>query len=254
MPIVKKLKIAIVSLTSCEGCEVAFVDLGKKLLDILERVEVADFKFLKDEEGKGKKVDLVFVEGSPITKEDIKKLQEARARAKVLIVIGNCAALGGVPEIKNYQKKVVSRCPLPPIKTVGDFVCVDFTVPGCPITNTELSQIIGDILNGKGPSIVTKPVCYECQNNQYDCLLQKREICFGPITLGGCKAICLKSRQGCWGCRGILSSTVKNENISNLMEKLKKEHSLKNIEEKLEVFGVKDGLERKIIEDGQKIK
>jgi hypothetical protein len=47
-------------------------------------------------------------------------------------------------------------------------------------------------------------VCNECRFVGKDCLLEKGELCLGPITLGGCGAICTASGYPCEGCRGPL--------------------------------------------------
>ena len=57
-----KPKMAIVSLTSCEGCQFVLLDLGKKFLDLVNQVEMVDFRLLEDEEDPGIDLDLVLVE------------------------------------------------------------------------------------------------------------------------------------------------------------------------------------------------
>ena len=101
----KKKKVAIVSLTACEGCQVALIDLGKRFFDFLKKVELVDFHLLEEKPFPKGKIDIVFVEGNPITKEDVKILKSVRKQAKLLAVMGNCAALGGIPEMKNYMGK-----------------------------------------------------------------------------------------------------------------------------------------------------
>jgi len=145
----KKPKIAIVSLTACEGCQVALLDLGKSFFDFLKKVELVDFALIEEQpfplpRGKaGKnKIDIVFVEGNPITKQDLELLKKIRRLSKILVVLGNCAALGGIPEMKNYQGKEktiryiyknLKNIVNPDIKEIDNFVKVDFTIPGCPI-------------------------------------------------------------------------------------------------------------------------
>src|SRR5476649_26895 len=97
---VKKPKIAIVSLTSCEGCQFALLDLGEKFLEAMSLVEMVDFRLLEDSEDAGEPIDIGFIEGNPMTKANQKTLLELRKRSKLLVVIGNCAAMGGIPEIK----------------------------------------------------------------------------------------------------------------------------------------------------------
>ena len=44
-----KPKVAIVSLTSCEGCQFALLDLGERFLDFVGKIEMVDFRLLEDE-------------------------------------------------------------------------------------------------------------------------------------------------------------------------------------------------------------
>src|SRR3989338_8657736 len=97
-------KIAIVSLTSCEGCQFAILDLGKEFIKLSDQVDLGEFRLVEEmPEDKNAVYDIAFVEGSPVTLDNKRYLKQIRRQAKKLVVLGNCAALGGVPEIKNYQ-------------------------------------------------------------------------------------------------------------------------------------------------------
>ncbi len=300
----KKLKIAIISLTSCEGCEIAVLDLGEQLVKILKNVELINFKYMMDEEvAKLDGCDVAFVEGSPLNNRDIKLLKEVRKKSKKVIALGNCAHLGCVQKIKNYRgKEDVARYVYPAstencvfekadkssklhkniLKVKKQDVCggvyesyekiennegggidkyvkVNAVIPGCPITKEEFLRCLLDLISGKDFLIKENPVCYECLNNGYECLLQKGEICLGPLTYAGCDAICLKSKQACWGCRGFLPEvTVASESsgrdsdgtgerysggaickLINLRAKLREIASDNDVESVEEVFGLK---------------
>lgn len=244
----KKLKprIAIIGLTSCEGCQFVMLDQGKRFLNWLKKVELDEFRLLEDQPMPDKNYDICFVEGNPVTAENIKLLKEMRQRSKFLVVLGNCAALGGVWELKNYQnkKRVIRqvyqsmRVPNPDIKEVNNFVKVDLTIPGCPIDGDELMEIIHQLLIAKPVRLPQNPVCEECQMRGYECLLQKGEICLGPISLAGCKAVCLKSKQACWGCRGLFEGAQ----IKNLMTYLLNNFSREQVYRVMEVFGARDSI------------
>ncbi len=243
----KKLKVAIIALTSCEGCQFVLLDQGKRFLDWLKQVDLEEFRLLEDKPMPQGNYDLCIVEGTPITKANIELLQEMRQRSKLLVVLGNCAALGGVWEIKNYKlkgktiKQVYknhSQVENPTIKEVDNFVKVDLTISGCPINGDEAIEALNQLLLGRMMMPPQNPVCNECQTHGYQCLLQKGEICLGPITLGGCQAVCLKSKQACWGCRGLFEGAQ----IDNFLNYLKKHFTLEQINQTLEVFGLKDHL------------
>ena len=244
----KKVKVAIVSLTACEGCQIALLDLGKRFFDFLKKVELVDFGLIEETPFPKGKLDIVFVEGNPITKEDLRVLKKVRKQAKILVILGNCAALGGIPEMKNYQGKektiryiykTLKNVANPEIKEVDNFVKVDFTLPGCPITNTEFLKYAKDLIKGKIPKIPQKPVCSECSFwGKETCFLRKKEPCLGPITLAGCQAVCLKNNFPCYGCRGPL----KNIKAQGFLKTLEKMRSKEEIADDLEIFGLRDML------------
>jgi coenzyme F420-reducing hydrogenase gamma subunit len=258
----KKPKVAFFSLTSCEGCQFALLDLGEKFFVFLREVDLIDFSLIEEMpfpkprsrtsslRGKGKvEIDVSFVEGLPIKKEEIDLLKKIRKESKILVAVGNCAALGGIPEMKNYQGKertiryIYKKLDVenPEIKEIDNFVKVDFYIPGCPINGEEFLKYAKELIQGKIPEIPQKPICSECPHQGKEtCFLRKKEPCLGPITLAGCGAICPKNSQLCYGCRGIL----KNINPKGFLETLKRFKKPEDIEDNLEIFGIKDDLEK----------
>lgn len=244
----KKKKVAIVSLTACEGCQIALLDLGEKFFNFLKKVELLDFHLLEEKPFPKGKIDIVFVEGNPITDEDLKILKSVRKQAKILVVMGNCAALGGIPEMKNYQGKKktiryiyknVMNIPNPDIKEIDNFVKVDFTIPGCPINNQEFLKYAKILITGKIPKIPAKPVCSECPYwGKEMCYLRRKEPCLGPIIYAGCEAVCPKNELPCYGCRSFLPN-LKPKGFLKTLEKMKNKEE---IESDLEIFGLKDML------------
>ena len=247
----KKPKVAIVSLTSCEGCQFALLDLGQKFLDFSESVDMVEFRLIEDEEDDGQKLDLVLIEGNPITKANEKTLFEARKRAKLLVALGNCAAMGGVPEIKNCQEgrntikhvyKYIQGINNPEIREIDNFVKVDFVFPGCPINGEEFLQYIPELLKGNIPIIPNQPVCVECKKAGNRCLLLDKIPCFGPMILGGCGAVCPTTKMPCQGCRGLRPAG----NIKAMRTILQKMMTDEEFENMSEIFGLRDDLEDKL--------
>jgi len=221
----KKPNIAIVSLTCCEGCQVAIVDLGERLFELTEKVKIGDFALIEDLP-EPEKYDVVFVEGTPITSANIARLKDLRARSKLLVTIGACACLGGIAELKNYQDKNqrlryvyknVEGIENPDIRPVKHYVKVDLEIPGCPINKEEFFWAAKELIAGVIPKIPQRPVCYDCQLKQNKCLLQEGLPCLGPTILGGCGAPCPSSAYPCDGCRGPL----RGMNVNNFNKSLK---------------------------------
>lgn len=243
----RKKKIAFISLTSCEGCQISLLDLREKFFDFLKKVNLANLDLIEDEPFPKGKLDITFVEGLPITKGDIEILKKARKNSKILVALGACAVLGGIPEMKNYHGrektiryiyKNLLKVSNPEIKEINKFVKVDFYIPGCPISGEEFLKLVQELIEGKIPQIPQRPVCIECKKRgRKDCFLNKKIICLGSIILGGCGAVCPNNNFPCWGCRGFL----KNVNIKKFLKNLiKLGISKKREEEILEIFGLKD--------------
>lgn len=254
----KKPVIAIVSLTCCEGCQVAILDLGEKFLNLTEKITIGDFIMLEENE-EIKNYDIVFVEGAPITEENIARLKDLRSRSKFLAALGACAALGGIAEIKNYQDKFerlryvyknFESINNPDIKPLSHYVKVDLEIPGCPINKDEFLAVIKQLLFVftvtppdrleialSAIKIPQRPVCYECQLKENECLLQKGLPCLGPVMLGGCGAPCPSSFYPCDGCRGPMKET-KTENLNKQLAR--QGYSEQEIKLILQRFGVED--------------
>jgi len=207
----KKPTVAILSLTCCEGCQVAIFDLGERFLEFLTKVNIGDFR-LAEELPDVKKYDIAIVEGTAITKEQLRRLKIVRKKSKILIALGACACVGGPQEIKDYRgnKNQLIRIVYPNvrgidnpnIKSVKELVKVDFEIPGCPINKEEFFRIINELIAGKKPIIEQKPVCEECIRKNKMCFLLLGKPCLGAITLAGCGAICPANNFPCDGCRG----------------------------------------------------
>jgi sulfhydrogenase subunit delta len=207
-----KPKIAIFSLTSCEGCSLAILELEEQLLDILGVVEIVNFREGMTE--RGWDIDIAFVDGAVSTPEDVKEIQHFREKSKVLVAIGACACLGGLNTLKNYQdeddyRKYVygdSAKWFPTIRAqpLSAVVKVDYELPGCPMVKEEFLEFVKSLLAGNQWHLPEKPVCTECKKQGNLCLYEKGIICLGPVTRAGCAAICPSYGSKCEGCRGLV--------------------------------------------------
>jgi len=247
----KKPSIAIVSLTSCEGCQFAILDLHQKFLELTKYLDIQDFRLIEDSERKAH-YDICFIEGNPVTSDNENILKLLRKISDVVVVLGNCAELGGVWEQKNYHdknkihKKVYKSAAASlenrDVIEVPKAIKVDFIIPGCPINAQNFLALVYSVLNKTNWALKQNPVCYECQINKNPCLLQAGKICLGPLAIGGCNAVCLNSSQECWACRGILNQA--DEKIKNLIKILNNHGwSHQDILEKMEFFGARDRIE-----------
>lgn len=228
----KKPTIGIFGLSSDEGCEFPIVDQGAKLLELLEEVKLGQFRLL-EELPEAETYDVALVEGSVLTEENLDKLKKIRKKTKILVALGACAVIGGIPELKNYLDKEqainkvykdVTGIDNLEVKPLKAYVKVDFSIPGCPVNGNEVINLLYDLKEGRIPKIEQRPVCHECQLRENGCLLQPDEKtgryaqpCMGPITLAGCDAPCPSVGYPCDGCRGVLEH-AEFENFERLMK------------------------------------
>ena len=208
----KKLQIAIFDMTDCEGCELTFINLREKLARIAEQADFANWRLASDD-GNAGPFDITFIEGTPITENDIVALKQARKASRIIVSLGSCADLGGVqgmtgasgwkqgvPLVYGGKYRTASKAPRP----LSYYIDIDFRLPGCPVSPTELERFLGAFMVNKRPDEKRYPVCLECKAKENTCLLLEGEPCLGPVTKGGCEAACPSRGLRCWGCFGAL--------------------------------------------------
>jgi coenzyme F420-reducing hydrogenase gamma subunit len=209
-----KPKVAFFDFTSCEGCQLTVVDSLQTHLDLLDAVEIVQFREAISE--RGEDYAIAFVEGSITREADEERLKKIREQAAVLVALGACAHIGGVNAIKNMSpladvRKYVygdkaewyATYAARPLSAV---VKVDAFIPGCPIDREEFIRVVKAALMGKKLPIPDYPMCVECKLKENVCVFHKGGFCLGPVTRAGCGAICPTYGDGCEGCRGLVSN------------------------------------------------
>lgn len=208
-----KPKLAFFDFADCEGCQLSAIDLtAEQLLDLLEIVDIVEFREAISE--KSDTYDIVMVEGSITRDSDIPRLQDIRARSKILVAFGACAHIGGINALKNFQKMEDYQQEVYPdapnkyetgkARAISEIVKVDAIIPECPINVPEFLRVLKNLVLGKKPDIPTYPVCVECKRNENICVYEKGIKCLGPVTRAGCNARCPSNGGYCFGCRGII--------------------------------------------------
>jgi sulfhydrogenase subunit delta len=182
-----KPKVAFFDFTSCEGCQLTVVDSLQTHLDLLNVVEIVQFREAISE--RGEDYAIAFVEGSITRESDEERLKKIREQAAVLVALGACAHIGGVNAIKNLAplddvRKYVygdkaewyATYAARPLSAV---VKVDAFIPGCPIDREEFIRVVKAALLGKKPPIPDYPLCVECKLKENVCRVPQRRLLFG---------------------------------------------------------------------------
>jgi coenzyme F420-reducing hydrogenase gamma subunit len=240
-------KIAIFSLTSCEGCQLQILNLEREFVELLSQVEIVNFREAIDD--RRDDYEIAFIEGSVTTPGEAEEAREIRERARVVVAIGACAHLGGVNNLKNLHPraqwlatvygdaKIVTESH--ETKKVSEVVPVDFVLPGCPIDKGEFLSLVTSLLLGASHAPPDRPVCVECRSKDNVCLIEEGRWCLGSVTRAGCDAICPTYGDPCAGCRGILEEA----NTVSLAEILaEKGYTTEEVRAKFELFNQKENV------------
>lgn len=228
-----KPKIALFDFTSCEGCQLTVVDSLQTHLDLLDAVEIVQFREAMTE--KGEDYQIAFVEGSCTRKSDEDRLMRIREQAAIVVALGTCAHLGGINAIRNRQsldeasgyvygeagdwyearRGDSSHTARPRLnerlmqmsaqaQPIDAIIRVDAVLPGCPIDRDEFVRVTKQLIQGRQPQLPDYPLCVECKLKENVCLFHRGSNCLGPIVRAGCGAICPTYGGGCEGCRGLI--------------------------------------------------
>jgi sulfhydrogenase subunit delta len=207
-----KPKVAFFDFACCEGCQLTVIDALQTHLDLLDAVEIVNFREASSRQEHDYQI--AFVEGSITREQDEERLLRIREQAGVVVALGACAHIAGVNALKNLhpledvrrwvygdQADWYDTYAARPISAVVE---VDAVVPGCPIDREEFVRVVKALLVGKQPPLPDYPVCVECKKKGNVCVFFLGKTCLGPITRAGCDAICPTYGDGCEGCRGLI--------------------------------------------------
>jgi NAD-reducing hydrogenase small subunit len=97
---VGKPVIATASLAGCFGCHMSLLDIDERILGLMDLVEfnkspIDDIKTFT------KPVDVGLIEGGCCNSENVEVLRAFRKNCKVLVSVGECAIMGGLPAMRN---------------------------------------------------------------------------------------------------------------------------------------------------------
>ena len=184
-----KLKVALYWAASCGGCEIAVLDIGDKILQLVENAEIVfwpvalDFKYKDVERMPDRSIDLCLFNGAIRTSENEHLARLLRQKSKTLVAYGSCANEGCIPglanqfdrdEIFNYVYAATPSTDNPEgvrpqtsfqvkegeltlpafyntVRTLEQVVKVDYFVPGCPPIDEQTWAVLEAVLNDELP-------------------------------------------------------------------------------------------------------
>ncbi|ANJ66361.1 sulfhydrogenase subunit delta [Halothiobacillus diazotrophicus] len=205
-------RVAVHKFSSCDGCQLAFLNLGEPLLVLAETVDILHFAEAGpiDEDAV---VDIAFVEGSIATSKDAERLAKIRENSRYVVTIGACATAGGIQALRNLhdagewmagiyaQPEFLDL--LPESKPIAAVIKVDLELWGCPVNGAQVLGVTKSLLAGHLPRIDHSAVCMSCKRQNLVCVMVTQgKPCMGPVTQTGCGALCPSMQRDCYACYG----------------------------------------------------
>ena len=167
-----KPKVATASLAGCFGCHMSLLDLDERILQLIDLVDFdkSPIDDLKEFSGR---CAVGLIEGGCCNEENVRVLRDFRAHCDILIAVGECATMGGLPALRNlvplrecldeaytngptvYNPAGVMPCDkelpllLRKVFPIQEVVKVDYFLPGCPPQADTLWQALVALLTGK---------------------------------------------------------------------------------------------------------
>jgi NAD-reducing hydrogenase small subunit len=179
-----KPKIATTSLAGCFGCHMSLLDIDERILELAELVEfdkspVNDLKKFTGQCAVG------LIEGGCCNEENVEVLRDFRKHCDLLISVGDCATMGGIPALRNtlpllecleeaYLKGPTvynpsGRIPDDPeipllldkVYPAHEVVKVDYFLPGCPPSADTLWQALVALLTDQPVELPYELIKYD---------------------------------------------------------------------------------------------
>lgn len=180
----QKKIIATTSLAGCFGCHMSLLDIDLRLLDLIEIVQF-DRSPLTDIKKISQRIDIGLVEGGVCNDENVHVLKEFRQNCDILVSLGECAIMGGLPALRNdiplkdcleeaYLNvptakpnahliphhedlpKILNR-----IYPCHEIVKIDYFIPGCAPSADAIWEAIKTILSGQAEPLKPGLIRYD---------------------------------------------------------------------------------------------
>lgn len=221
--------VSIHKFSSCDGCQLAFLNAGQELITLAGQVKIVNFveAGLVDTDSK---VDIAFIEGSISTPEEQQRIADIRNNSRYLITIGACATSGGLQSLRNMANsrqwfadiyatpEYISS--LPVATPISEHVKVDLQLWGCPVNTRQVMTAIRSLLFDVLPREDHDKVCMECKRQGNPCVMVTSGVaCMGPVTRTGCGAICPHHGRDCYACYGP-AENINTDALGNRFEGL----------------------------------
>lgn len=179
-----KPMIATTSLAGCFGCHMSLLDLDERILELAGLVEFHKSP-LNDIKRFQTRCAIGLIEGGCCNEENVNVLRDFRKNCEILISVGDCATMGGVPALRNMVPLVEcldeayvdgptvynprGEIPLDaeiPLLLNKVFPChevvkIDYYLPGCPPSADTLWEALVALLNDRPLNLPYQLIKYD---------------------------------------------------------------------------------------------
>jgi NAD-reducing hydrogenase small subunit len=179
-----KPRIATTSLCGCFGCHMSLLDLDERILQLAELVEfdkspINDFKEFTGRCAVG------LIEGGCANQENVAVLRNFRRHCDVLVSVGDCATMGGIPALRNTipleeclreayldgpsvhnpSRIIPNDAEIPllldKVYPAHEVVKIDYHLPGCPPSADTLWKALSALLGGSAVELPYELLKYD---------------------------------------------------------------------------------------------
>jgi NAD-reducing hydrogenase small subunit len=165
--------LATTSLAGCFGCHMSILDIDERILPLIELVEfhkspIDDIKTFT------KQCDIGLIEGGCCNSENVHVLRDFRKHCNILVSLGECAIMGGLPAMRNgipikeclheaylngpsttantghiIPNDPELPCLLDKVYPCQEIVKIDYYLPGCPPRADLIWETLVSLIKGK---------------------------------------------------------------------------------------------------------
>jgi len=167
-----KPKVATASLAGCFGCHMSLLDIDERILALAELVEFHKSPINDIKEFQARCL-VGLIEGGCCNEENVETLRKFRKHCDILISLGDCATMGGIPAMRNNiplqecleeaylngptvynpDKQIPNDPEIPlllnKVYPAHEVVKIDYYLPGCPPSADTLWEALVALLHNK---------------------------------------------------------------------------------------------------------
>ena len=179
-----KPRIATASLAGCFGCHMSILDIDERILKLIELVDFDKSPIDDIKEFTGRCA-IGLIEGGCANEENVRVLRDFRKHCDILIALGDCATMGGIPALRNniplsecLQEAYVDgpsvynpsgTVPNDPeiplcldrVYPVQEVVKIDYFLPGCPPPAEAIWQALTALLTDQPVDLPYEMIKYD---------------------------------------------------------------------------------------------